>query len=106
MASWPLAAIVAVVSPGPVLKTVRAWAIQTRSVDVVIEKPLTDDRFFTTLDELLSVKETSRELTIKAERLTDLVPEGAMAALESTHNNEAEIFEPAVLFTDIRVHPG
>lgn len=98
----PLAALVAVVSPGPALKTVRAWAKQTKSIDVVIEKPLTDDRFFTTLNELMSVKATSRELTIKAERLTNLVPEGAMAVIESTHNNEAEIFEAAVLFTDIR----
>ena len=98
----PQAALVAVVSPGPALKTVRAWAKQTKSIDVVIEKPLTDDRFFTTLNELLSVKETSRELTIKAERLTNLVPEGAMSVISSTHNTEAEIFEAAVLFTDIR----
>ncbi len=98
----PLAALVAIVSPGPALKTVRAWAKQTKSIDVVIEKPLTDDRFFTTLRELLAVKETSRELTIKAERLSNLVPEGAMSVIESTHNNEAEIFEAAVLFTDIR----
>ena len=27
-------------SPGPALKFVRAWAKQTRSIDVVIEKPL------------------------------------------------------------------
>lgn len=80
----------------------RAWAKQTKSIDVVIEKPLTDNRFFTTLQELLSVKETSRELTIKAEPLPNLVPEGAMSVIESTHNNEAEIFEEAVLFTDIR----
>lgn len=45
----PLAAVVAIVSPGPALKTVRGWAKQTKSIDVVIEKPLTDDRFFNTL---------------------------------------------------------
>lgn len=98
----PLSAVVAIVSPGPALKTVRSWAKQTKSIDVVIEKPLTDDRFYNTLQELLTVKQTSRELTIKAERLSNLVPEGAMAVIESKHTNEAEIFEAAVLFTDIR----
>ena len=98
----PLAAVVAIVSPGPALKTVRNWARQTKSIDVVIEKPLTDDRFFTTLHELLCVKDTSRELQLKAERLSNLVPEGAMSVIDSQHTNEAEIFEAAVLFTDIR----
>ena len=98
----PLAALVAIVSPGPALKIVRAWGKQTKSIDVVVEKPLRDDQFFTTLRELLSAKETSRELAVKAERLSSLVPEGAISVIESEHNNEAEIFEAAVLFTDIR----
>lgn len=98
----PRCAIVAIVSPGPALKAVRAWSQQTRCVDVIIEKPLAIESFFITLEALLKLKQSSRELENKAERLANLVPEGALAAAGSDFNNEAELFEAAVLFTDIR----
>ena len=98
----PQAAVIVIVSPGPALKVVRAWAKQTQSIDVVIEKPLSDERFFMTLEEILKVKATTREITARAERLANLVPEGALPAIEHSANAEAEMFEAAVLFTDIR----
>ena len=98
----PQAAVIVIVSPGPALKVVRAWAKQTQSIDVVIEKPLSDERFFMTLEEILKVKAAAREMTARAERLANLVPEGALPAIEHGGNSEAEMFEAAVLFTDIR----
>lgn len=98
----PQATTIVIVSPGPALKVVRAWAKQTRSIDVVIEKPLSDERFFMTLEEILRVKLAAREMTIRVERLANLVPEGALPVMEYGGNSEAEMFEAAVLFTDIR----
>lgn len=98
----PQAATIVIVSPGPALKVVRAWAKQTQSIDVVIEKPLSDERFFMTLEEILRVKAASREMAARVERLASLVPEAALPVVEHDSNNEAEMFEAAVLFTDIR----
>ena len=100
--SSPLSSIVVIVSPGPALKSVRSWATQNRCIDAIIEKPLSDERFFTTLEDLLNVKESSRRLEAKAERLANLVSEGALSAIEGNSSNEAEMFEAAVLFTDVR----
>lgn len=98
----PQATTIVIVSPGPALKIVRAWAKQTKSIDVVIEKPLSDERFFMTLEEILRVKVAAREMTSRADRLANLVPEGALPVMEYGGNSEAEMFEAAVLFTDIR----
>ena len=98
----PRVATIVIVSPGPALKTVRAWAKQTQGIDVVIEKPLSDERFFITLEEILRVKAASREMTARVERLANLVPEGALSVIEHGGHVEAEMFEAAVLFTDIR----
>lgn len=96
------AAIIAIVSPGPALKTVRTWSKQTKSIDVIIEKPLSDEQFFTALEDLLKNKESSTLLENKAERLANLVPEEALSSIDAPFNNEAEMFEATVLFTDIR----
>ena len=98
----PQTAIIVIVSPGPALKTVRNWSQKTQCIDVLIEKPLSDERFFMALRDLLQVKVSLRELQLKTERLSKLVPEGAMSAVESGVDSEAELFEAAVLFTDIR----
>lgn len=98
----PRVATIVIVSPGPALKIVRAWAKQTQSIDVVIEKPLSDERFFMTLEEILRVKAASRALTDRVERLANLVPEGALPLIARGGSRDAEMFEAAILFTDIR----
>jgi class 3 adenylate cyclase len=98
----PQAALIAIVSPGPALKAVRAWSRDNNCIDAIIEKPLSDERFFMTVQDLLKVKKASRDLEARAERLANLVPEGALSAMERNFHNEAELFEAAVLFTDIR----
>ena len=98
----PLAATVVIASPGPALKAVRQWAKQTSSIDVIIEKPLSDERFFTAVMDLLRVKAATREADARVARLTSLVPEGALSVMDNDFGDEAEIFDAAVIFTDIR----
>ncbi len=98
----PLAATVVIASPGPALKAVRAWAKQTRSIDVIIEKPLSDERFFVTVLDLLRVKAAAREADAQVLRLKSLVPDGALSVMDSGFADEAEIFDAAIVFTDIR----
>ena len=98
----PLAATVVIVSPGPALKAVRHWAKQTGSIDVIIEKPLSDERFFVTVTELLRVKTATREANARVARLANLVPDGALSVIDRGFNEKAEIFEAVILFTDIR----
>ena len=98
----PGAAVVVLVAPGPALKQVRAWARQTRSIDSILEKPLSDELFFTTLEDLLASRQTARSLQDRANRLARLVPVDALPAVESGVDSGASFFEAAVLFTDIR----
>ncbi|HSI44293.1 MAG TPA: adenylate/guanylate cyclase domain-containing protein [Methylotenera sp.] len=98
----PLAAVMAIASAGPAMKSVQAWANQTNSIDVVIQKPLSDERFFTALEGLIKNNDFSRNLENKAARLANLLPEGALASIDRSHSTEAEMFDAAVLFTDIR----
>jgi class 3 adenylate cyclase/AmiR/NasT family two-component response regulator len=98
----PHAATIAIVSPGPALKEVRSWSQQMQGIDMVIEKPLSDERFFMTLNDLLQVKITLRELQWKTQQLSNLIPEGALSAIDSSVDDEAELFEAVVLFTDVR----
>lgn len=98
----PQAATVVIASPGPALKAVRAWAKQTQSVDVIIEKPLSDERFFITVMELLRVKAASREVNARVAQLSNLVPDAALSVIDGDLQDNAEIFDAAVLFTDIR----
>ena len=98
----PQSLIIAIVSPGPAFKTVDLWAKQTNSIDLIVEKPLSDERFFTKLDDLLKLKTSSKALETKAQLLVKLIPEDALSAIEPSFNNEAKMFQANVLFTDIR----
>ena len=98
----PHSAIIAIVSPGPALKAVRELAKQAECIDIIIEKPLSDERFYMAVEDLLKVKLVTRELENRADKLAQLVPEGALTALDNEFDSEAELFEAAVLFTDIR----
>lgn len=97
----PRAGVIAIVSPGPALRRVRAWASDTGCIDVIVEKPLSDERFFMALRDLLAVKVMLRTLEQKTERLATLIPEGALSLVDNVQQ-EAELFSAVVLFTDIR----
>lgn len=98
----PDASTVVLVAPGPAQRTVRAWAEQTRSIDAVLEKPFVGDRFLRVVAQLLAAKAASRELRDDVDRLANLVPAGALSAGSAPAEPKSELFDAAVLFTDIR----
>jgi class 3 adenylate cyclase len=98
----PECATVVATAPGPALQAVRAWARQSLSIDVIVEKPFFDERFYQMLTELLALKATARQSRSRAERLANLVPAGALHAAVELSDPQAELFDAAVLFTDIR----
>ena len=78
----PQAAVIAIVSPGPPLKVVRAWSQQTRCIDSIVEKPLSDENLFKTLTDALNAKVVMQEMQTRTERLSNMVPETAMTFVE------------------------
>ncbi|MBC7622836.1 MAG: adenylate/guanylate cyclase domain-containing protein [Aeromicrobium sp.] len=98
----PDTAVLAIVSAGPAIKMVRNWAKETQAIDVVIEKPLSDESFFLVLRDLVKSRLASRELHARAKGMESLLPSGAISALERRRGEDAEMFQAAVLFTDIR----
>lgn len=98
----PDCATLVVAAPGPALAAVRAWARQTRSIDVIVEKPFFDERFYLVLTELLAGRAAARQARSRADRLANLVPAGALVSVGEAIDSQAELFDAAVLFTDIR----
>ncbi len=98
----PEVPIVAVVSPGPAMKRVREWAKETKNIEVVVEKPLSDERFFLLVSDLAVTRQAARAQQVRFERLVKIVPEDALKALERSHDKQTEMFEAVVLFTDVR----
>ncbi|MDZ4098812.1 MAG: adenylate/guanylate cyclase domain-containing response regulator [Methylophilaceae bacterium] len=100
----PKTSLVVIASTGPAIKNVRAWAEKTGVIDVVVEKPLSDERFFLMIGDLVKAHQTAATLQKRADRLANIVPEAALNAVDSDSKvlNEAEMNEAAVLFTDIR----
>ncbi len=94
-------AVVVIASTGPSTRLVREFAKQSQAVDAVIEKPLSDERFFLVLRELAAARQTTKALRADHDRIEKLLPAGAIAAI-SGQAPTAEMFEAAVLFTDIR----
>ena len=95
-------ALVAVVSPGPALRFVREWTRSSRIIDAVIEKPLSDERFFLVLRDLATTKREARKQSDRLNRITNLVPKDALSAVDRTGSEKATIDQAAVVFTDIR----
>ncbi|MCY7318268.1 MAG: adenylate/guanylate cyclase domain-containing protein [Ramlibacter sp.] len=89
-------------SSGPAVAAVRAFARQSGSVDAIVEKPFVDERFYLILTELLTTKAAARNARGRSERLARLVPAGALLSVGESGDPQAELFDAAVLFTDIR----
>jgi class 3 adenylate cyclase len=98
----PDCATVVVTAPGPALAAVRGWARLSLSIDVIAEKPFVDDRFYRTLTDLLAAKTSVRDSRRRVEALANLLPEGAVSSVGEHAGQQAELFDAAVLFTDIR----
>ena len=71
-------------------------------IDIIIEKPLLDERPFKSLTDALNAKVAMREMQFRTERLTNMVREAAFTFAGSRAGDDAELFEATVLFTDVR----
>lgn len=98
----PEVPIVAVVSAGPAMRRVRDWAKETRNIEVVVEKPLSDERFFLLVSDLAAARHAARAQQARFERLATIVPADALKALERSPDKQTDMFEAVVLFTDVR----
>lgn len=98
----PDTVVVAIAAAGPAARKVRSWAAETASVDAVLQKPLAEGELAATVRDLLKARGVRRGLEERNARLEKLLPEGALAALRSGHGRQEELFEAAVLFTDVR----
>jgi class 3 adenylate cyclase len=98
----PHAFVVGIASTGPGIKSLREWNGEQGYLHAILEKPLRPDTLLTTLAALgeRSVKE--RALREHAEVLSHLVPEGALHVLREGGEPKDEMFEAAIVFTDIR----
>jgi class 3 adenylate cyclase len=94
--------VVAMASAGPAIKQIRVWGQETKCIDVFVEKPLSDERFFAVVADLAAARRSVRQQQARLARLSNLVPAAALDALNKNQSGEAELLEAAVLFTDIR----
>lgn len=98
----PEAAIIAIASPGPALKSVRKVASSTGCIDEILEKPLSEELMCLAVKDLLKNKLLKKELESRTEKLEMMLPEAVLNVVNHASANEAEMFEAAVLFSDIR----
>ena len=98
----PEARVVALAAAGPPLRELRGWAARTGYLDAVVEKPLPPGQLRQRLAELAAGAGAARALQERSRRIARLLPEGAIDALDGQVGGEEELFEAAVLFTDVR----
>ncbi|MGE4241040.1 adenylate/guanylate cyclase domain-containing protein [Ramlibacter sp.] len=98
----PNARILAVGTIGPAMKFLREWNRTNRVLDRILERPMPEGQLVATVEELLRALRLERESASRAERLRQLLPEGALRALEHEAAADEELFDAAVVFTDVR----
>ncbi len=98
----PSASVLAIVAPGPAVKAVRQWMVDSGYIDSLVEKPLVQQRFLSAITELARLGLAARAAQARTARIENLLPEGAVAALDGDHLREEELFETVVVFTDVR----
>ena len=101
----PHAALLAIASVGPAAKSLRNWDRQTGLLDALIEKPFPKERFTAILGDLVDTQRATRATRTKVRRLTNLLPEDAVSVADRSdagETGEVEMFEAAIVFTDIR----
>jgi class 3 adenylate cyclase len=98
----PHARIVILAAAGPALKLARQWNAENPCIDAFVEKPLKPGQLARTVMEAAQAARAERERQALTNRLEQLLPTGAVEAVRSGTTDEQEMFEAAVLFTDLR----
>lgn len=97
----PGARVLALATVGPAARFLHRWRNTNGSIDAVLERPLTEGQLAGAVRELARTVLLERELQQRAEKLSALLPEGALGSVEND-DGEGELFEAVVLFTDMR----
>lgn len=98
----PSARIVIAAAAGPALKLARQWNSENHCIDAFLEKPLKVGQLARTVREEAKAARAERELQARTKQLEQLLPTGAVEAVRDGTMDEQEMFEAAVLFTDLR----
>ena len=101
----PYASLLAIASIGPAAKAIRQWDRQADALDALIEKPFPKEKFFAILEDLVNTQRTIKTTKTKVRQLSNLLPEYAVSVADrndAAEVGEVEMFEAAVVFTDIR----
>lgn len=94
--------VVAIGSAGPGVKFLRSWNRDNPYLHAILEKPLRPGQLLATLRELVERRQAERSMRERAAQLDNLLPEGAVQALAHGRQDADDMFEGAVVFTDIR----
>jgi adenylate cyclase len=84
------------------VKFLRQWNGENACLQAVLEKPMQPGRLVEFLRELAERRRLESALRAHADRLASLLPDGAEQALRGGPEAQEEMFEAAVVFTDIR----
>lgn len=98
----PHAALMAIASVGPAAKFLRNWDKQSGLMDALIEKPFPKERFYAILTDLVNTQRITKATKTKVRLLTNLLPEDAISVADKSDPGDVEMFEAAIVFTDIR----
>ncbi len=98
----PHAKVVAMATAGPGVKLLRDWQAEHHCIERILAKPLQPGVLLAALTELGQGQVLQREMRDRTEALASLLPMGAVQALSGGALGQDELFEAAVLFTDVR----
>ena len=98
----PHAVLMAIASVGPAAKFLRNWDRQSGLMDALIEKPFPKERFSAILANLVDTQRITKATKTSIRLLTNLLPEDAVSVADKSDPGDVEMFEAAIVFTDIR----
>jgi class 3 adenylate cyclase len=97
----PAAAIVFLVAPGEISRTVEHWPNRKELIDRLLFKPLPAGSLTQTIEQLLTVRQRELHLHQRNRNLASILPQAAVDAADE-ENQTAQLKERAILFTDVR----
>jgi adenylate cyclase len=98
----PHTRVVGIAPAGPGVKLLRAWQAEHHGIERILAKPLPPGALLAALTEIGEDQVAQRQVRERAATLASLLPMGAVQALNGGALGEDEMFEAAVLFTDVR----
>jgi adenylate cyclase len=98
----PHTKVVAIATAGPGVKLLRNWQAEHHGIERILAKPLPPGTLLAALSEIGQDQLAQRQMRERADTLASLLPLGAVQAVNGGSLGIDEMFEAAVLFTDVR----